>query len=480
MGRLTLRNQNTLYETHDIYPGNLIVNGSLVHTSGTISMTGKSKLEIQGNYIEEAGNISYVADKRWNRFNIIVGGDFETKCTSNISSYCDFEILGNIIVNCNTSYVFSPKVNFNGDVIQSVISKSYEVTLSSVTVSNPKGVDYSDCAALNITLVGDDYEITKDASGKITFVKPATPVCEHNYNAYGYCRLCGEAQNGVDGFKGASVTIGGRIEIIYNVSLSDQALSDPDAYMLFTISDSNTKKVKISEAANKGNGLYSFSCVLTSTQMSSNVNAKMVYSKQMTYNEGTEPVSVDYSIETYCKNMLGKTSDDKLKAVLNSMLDYGAYLRIFVGESGVEIQNSLDNMEVTIGEEYNRSVSGTEPAGVKSKGAKVVIDSLMSLSIKYEVTGDINDYTFMIDGNEVTPVLKSDGYYYVTVDEIEPLHYSKIYSFTVSDGTDSSTVTYSPLTYVKNMLGKNTTDTTLRNVCKAIYAYNKAVVVYNV
>ena len=93
------------------------------------------------------------------------------------------------------------------------------------------------------------------------------------------------------------------------------------------------------------------------------------------------------------------------------------------------------------------------------------------------MTGDVKTYTFTTaDGNTYAPVAKND-LYFVDVPGILPQDYDQAIELSVTDGTDSLKIGYSPMCYISRMYAKSEKET-LRNLMVAMYQYHTVATEY--
>ena len=90
---------------------------------------------------------------------------------------------------------------------------------------------------------------------------------------------------------------------------------------------------------------------------------------------------------------------------------------------------------------------------------------------------DISAYTFTLDGVEVTPVLNSANKYYVALPNIAAKDLDIEHEYSVTDGTETYTFTFSPLSYVYKIIAGSTNQNMI-NLAKALYLYNQAANAY--
>ena len=122
---------------------------------------------------------------------------------------------------------------------------------------------------------------------------------------------------------------------------------------------------------------------------------------------------------------------------------------------------------------YALTTSGTRPAGVTGAGIMVEFESDNTLRITFKTDGSkpLSDYTFLLDDVEATPT-KSGKNAYLQVVNIAAPNLDTAHSFTVSDGTDTYTITASALSYAYTSVKNG--NAARQNLGKALYLYNQA------
>ena len=296
---------------------------------------------------------------------------------------------------------------------------------------------------------------------------------DHEFS-HGICAVCGKLENGRDAFLGASITLTDGVIVNYFLTLTEEALADPDAYIDFTTTQGVRKTVLLSEGIATEDGMYKFSLKLRPDQMAEKITAKVVYS------DGTPGSEVtDYSVVDYVVALVGEDASEEEFALATALIQYGGAAQLYTGNN---IENLADQSlpafdpNVTISDDYAISLSGAVD-GIKIKGASLMADALTTIRVRCEVTkGSISDYTFTCDGVELTPV-KSGKYYYVYIRSISPKDLSHMYSIAVTDKSGSTrTLNYGVLSYAKSIIEaeEGMYDSSLVNMMKALYYYSEA------
>ena len=135
-------------------------------------------------------------------------------------------------------------------------------------------------------------------------------------------------------------------------------------------------------------------------------------------------------------------------------------------------------MPVSQFDNYKDIVPVSEVAGLTFHGSSILFTSETQLRYYYilEAGKNIGDYTFKVDGQTVTPVLEK-GTYRIDV-KVAASDFERDYTLTVTDGTDTQTVTASIYSYLKKAVKKYPADNPMVTVAKAMYNYGNAVKAY--
>ncbi|MGN0613873.1 MAG: hypothetical protein ACI4JB_08240, partial [Porcipelethomonas sp.] len=168
-------------------------------------------------------------------------------------------------------------------------------------------------------------------------------------------------------------------------------------------------------------------------------------------------------------------------ALADAMLKFGAFSQLYTGNNTGNLPADVTDYTVnaSIGNEYKHQLS-SNLSGISVKGATLEIGAYTTIRVKYQLAQgeDISKYTFKC-GNTVLEPEKSGDYYYVYLRNIRPQNLDEMYSFTVTDGTNTTTLKYSAFSYMKNILDNPTAyNKNIVNLMNAMYDYNKAAEAY--
>ena len=267
-----------------------------------------------------------------------------------------------------------------------------------------------------------------------------------------------------------STSLGGNIAMNFYVELSEDLVSDPDAYIQFSFAG-KTVQVPLSEgkeSQKNGVTVYQFSCPITSKNMTDEITA------QVFNGQGAVGDPKTMAVDTYCNWVIENYKDEKTVNLMKAMLNYGASAQLLFKYRTDDLANaSLADADKVFGavdaSGYKHSVVGTED-GIIAKSMTLLLDSETTVRVYFELTGDkpIEEYTFTVDGVEVEPQFK-DGKYYIEKQNIAAHRLDDMHVFTCG----GITVTYGGLSYVNQVMTYYTSGTTF-DMASALYAYSKA------
>ena len=274
---------------------------------------------------------------------------------------------------------------------------------------------------------------------------------------------------------GANVTLTGSIDLNFTAILSDKVLNDPSTFVRFT-HNGKILDVPIADAVvtvKDGITRYRFGYKVFAKNMVDAVTA------QFMNEDGTVGEPKTFSVVQYCAAAMEQYSDnEKLIAVCKAMLNYGAAAQTHFGYKTDDLANaSLSDADKFVADmdtaAYVHEITGAEE-GIKPVSAKLILDNDVAIRITFQLTGDkaIEDYTFTIDGEVVTPVATGDRYY-IELDGIAASKFDNFYAFSVG----GLTVRYCVLSYANMVYGSKASQN-LKDLMDAMYAYHEATVNY--
>ena len=267
-----------------------------------------------------------------------------------------------------------------------------------------------------------------------------------------------------------TTSLNGTIDLNIYVLLSQDLVNDPNTFVRFTY-DGNVVDVPMADAQHsptaQNPNRYRFSCPIYAKQLADKVN--------VVFMKGSEQIgkALSYSVVQYCENQIKKVTDPQELALYKAMLNYGAAAQQMFGHNLENLANaSLSEADKVLpsvnASAYKYSISGKED-GIKAKSATLMLEDVVKVRVYFTLTGTkaIEDYTFTIDGQVVTPQYNDKGYY-VETDGIAAKDLEKMFSIQVG----GITVKYGALSFVNSKAnGSNVLEA---NISKALYVYWQA------
>lgn len=288
-------------------------------------------------------------------------------------------------------------------------------------------------------------------------------------------------------FTAASLTLNDNVGVNFSVKVNDT--DNLDNLKVVLSSEGKTEETfALSELtpADASNNIYKVSYDMNAAEMTQDIVAKVMW------NNGTDDVEVKtitYSVEEYAAALLASDESNSAKALIKAMLNYGAYSqKQFNVNTGALANRNLDeadkpnmaNIDATKIPAESVSV-GSIDGVARVTNASLLLRSKTMLRIYFEMENGVtlNDCNIAVTCGDKTinPVVNS-AVGYIQIEGIVASELDAVYTLTLTKDSNTMTVKYSPLNYVKTVLqtvtGTTDADVNLRNVVKALYLYNKA------
>ncbi len=259
------------------------------------------------------------------------------------------------------------------------------------------------------------------------------------------------------------------IKANFYLSVSDSVSDDA----VVNVTDGyGTTAYALSQMEKDSNGLYVFTASLAAAQLADEITL------QLRDGETLGDVHT-YTAVKYAQAILNGNYSAQTKALVKQMLNYGAAAQLYFDYNTKNLANAgYENTETpAIPEASAESVVSGQVEGISYYGAALLFESQIGIRFYFDVTGNIGDYTFSTADGEKDVYIGKDGRYCVDVLNINPQDYDTAVALSVSNGTDTMTVSYSPMRYISRKY-HGSDNTALVDLVGAMYTYHTAAKAY--
>ena len=287
--------------------------------------------------------------------------------------------------------------------------------------------------------------------------------------------------------RSASASFSGMLELNFYCEMPDEILADKQAYVEMSVNGKKISKVLVKDAKNKtlsGRKTKFFSYQLVAKQMRDEVLFKL-------YNGKGEAVAlrsgsgVDYgtngcpmSIKGYCDLVIKNSTDEKMLALANAMIDYGtaSQINFKYNADGLAVSSRVSNFNKQyVVDNFTHSVTGDKPAGFAGyQSLSLVLESATNLRVYHGYDDGIGSgrFAYTLDDASVKMIKTSSGKCYLETAGIAAKDLDTVHTFTISLGGKTQTLKASALSYAA-LLCKGDNEVQ-NNLGKALYLYNVA------
>lgn len=189
-------------------------------------------------------------------------------------------------------------------------------------------------------------------------------------------------------------------------------------------------------------------------------------------------VAVDktYSVRAYADIILSGGYGDLVVNLVKQMLSYGGASQVVFGYNTTNLANSgIDVTAPVPTGDGEIQVSGSV-SGITFYGASLLHRTKTAVRI-YFTAQSVEGLNFTVNGESCDPSQK-DGLFYVEIDGINPQELGSDVTVTVTDGTDTLSIAYSPMDYIVRMYNKAGVADNTKALVQALYGYYLAAVDY--
>lgn len=308
-------------------------------------------------------------------------------------------------------------------------------------------------------------------------------------------------KGGIEQLEGCTVSLGGNIAVNFHMRLSTEAIEDPSTRMIFSVPDGGSTyevEVPISEARISDEGYYVFTCEVAAKEMTSVIKGQVVTDDaqgdvhEYSVKEYAEYILREAENESYAGGIAGAASDTTITncsdsgeitaenkystaaSLVKAMLNYGANAQLYFGHNTDNLANDTEYMteaDKTLNEklylgEYEYKCYGSEE-GVVYYGSSLSLKSETSIKHYFEVKEGIDISSLIVTVNgEPAELVASGDKYILKVTDIPAQNLDDMFIARVG----GITLNYGALSYGNTAMG--TAKDTLKNLVRAMYAYN--------
>ena len=183
------------------------------------------------------------------------------------------------------------------------------------------------------------------------------------------------------------------------------------------------------------------------------------------------PLAKTYSVRGYADEILNGDYDEAAKTLVKNMLVYGGAAQTYFGYNASNLASAGIEVTAAAPEGGDEIAVSDSLSGISFYGATLVHETKTAVRIYF--TGNIDG----LDFGDYVPGEKN-GMYYVEVSGINPQDLGNAVVVVVTDGTDSLSVSYSPLNYMVRMYNKAGSSDNAKALVHALYGYYLAAAAY--
>ena len=281
-----------------------------------------------------------------------------------------------------------------------------------------------------------------------------------------------------------SVLFDGMLRIKYYFALPERLLEDPGAVITFSRGGETFLETPLSAYREEGE-YCCFYCGVSADALSTPVQARI-------FDGGGNPVQIGsrsgttypngffFSAMDYARGMQSPdvNASGTMRALARALEDYGTAAENFFRHSGESLREAVRAVTLADLDPWSASTEGERPAGFSGAAVSAMFeaDNGLRVYLQFESGADLGRYSFAVDGSEAVLNKKSDGTFYLAVENIAADALDTPHRFTISDGTDSYTVVTSVLGYARTAIERGSED--MANLARALFLYNRAAEAY--
>jgi hypothetical protein len=190
------------------------------------------------------------------------------------------------------------------------------------------------------------------------------------------------------------------------------------------------------------------------------------------------PLANTYTVRGYADYILNGDYSDATKELVKYMLVYGGAAQTYFGYNSDSAENLASNGITVVAKvptgDGKVEMSG-KVTGASFYGATLVHET--KTTVRFYFTGNLDGLTVTANGGEAVIGAKNNMTY-VEVSGINPQDLGTDVVVTVSDGTNTLSISYSPLDYLVRMYNKADSSAAHKALIQALYGYYVSAAAY--
>ena len=353
----------------------------------------------------------------------------------NDASWATFQLLGTISVNgASAAETYVMQTPDSSDDAETAMDSGFLVRFYNGFVAD---------VATSVTIEPGTRIVTKDGTAGFVFVDGYTIYRDENGN------WSDTVPEGVNPVNKWGLILGDNIGVQFQMNVN------PENVVTFTVNGNAVSAVQ-------NNSTYTIN--LAAAQMTDEI---VVYINGVAHDK-------TYSVRDYADIILNGTYGELTKNLVKSMLIYGGAAQSYFGyNTGDLASEEVSSVEVpTAGDEIQ--ITG-DVSGIAFYGASLVHRD--RTAVRFYFRGDVSGLTFYV-GEQECQVQVKDDLHYIEVANINPQDIDNAIEVSVTNGTDTLAVGYSPLTYIIRMYNKADSTAETKALVRALYGYYLAAAEY--
>lgn len=282
----------------------------------------------------------------------------------------------------------------------------------------------------------------------------------------------------------ASLNLDGTIGVNFKMTLPHYILENDAVSAVFMYKGKEYPR-SLQGITQNSQGYYVFTFRVPAKEFSNIIGLKFVNGKDtisMQYPSGNQVPNdlLEFSPEKYCEKI---QDTNKVKPLIDALRNYCAAAYIGLNDTD-DIQPSFTedcDFSIVSAETlkpYKASSEGTV-SGLSINSYSLTLESTVEVNLKFDLAADysIEDYTFVLDGNEVDAE-NINQYWVVSINDIAAKDLDTVHVLQVFHEEESMGLYCSGLSYGYTVLNRDLLTTEMRDTVRALYLYNQAANAY--